>query len=169
MKKGTKRRSRRGTLKPRKPLTIEKLTTLTDSEYFQNNEGVTFSVEDKAMENLITIKDLIAKFYRIQKGLNPIAFKLITENRESIPEKVWIIVMYGNFHLDIYSNKSHSGPHPLRLWFKSFTTKDAHWIASCQIEAFFFNEKEMREAVRQAIIQKSFVTPEHMKNNTIIP
>jgi len=101
--------------------------------------------------------DLLAKFYRINEDQQPLGFKLVEDDRQAIREKFWYAVMRGNFFIRIEQHQSTEGPHRCELWFKCFSPpKDAHWIASCQLMGFFFNEEEMKIATLQAISQREF-------------
>lgn len=149
----------------RREVTIHDLTTLVGTEYFQTGEGITFYTEDKEVDELITIGDLMEKFYKINRSQMPLAFVLMEDKSQSIIEKVWQIVMRGSFYIVSEQNKSTEGPHPTKLYFRSFSKPIInHWIASVQIMAFFFNEKQMREAIISAIKQKEFsYLPENEK------
>lgn len=137
--------------------TIDDLTTLTGTEYYQTEEGITFSLVDCSEDQMISMGELMKKFYRINLTQPPLAFVLQEDRSQAIFEKIYHVVMRGNFYMDIEKNQATEGPHRCRLWFRSFSPpKQAYWIASTQIMAFFFNEKEMKEAVIAAIKAKEF-------------
>jgi hypothetical protein len=49
------------------------------------------------------------------------------------------------------------GPHRCRLWFRSFTPPiQTYWVASVQLMAFYFNEEEIRNAIKLAVDQREF-------------
>lgn len=111
--------------------------------------------------------DLLAKFYRINEGQNPLVLRLMDEPSNLIRgEKIWQIVMRGNFYIRIESNKETHGPHPTQLWFQSFGEKKNYWLASMQVMAFFFNEEEIKAAIITGVDQKEFFM---LPQNTDIP
>lgn len=158
MKKHKPRIHRRTfTNRKRRVKTFDDVTTLTGKEYYQDEEGVTFRVEDTAYDHMITMGELLAKFYRINEGQPPLVMHLIDEPSRLIRgEKIWQIVMRGNFYIIIESNQSHGGPHPTKLWFQTFGDKKNYWLASMQAMAFFFNEEQMRQVIMTGVDTKEF-------------
>jgi hypothetical protein len=143
--------------KPRRPKTFADVSELKGNEYLQIDGGVTFRVEDTAYDQMITMGDLLARFYRINEGQRPLVMNIIDEPSNLIRgEKIWQIIMRGNFYIIIESNKESHGPHPTKLWFQSFGDKKNYWLASMQTIAFFFNEEEVRQAIMTGVDQKEF-------------
>jgi hypothetical protein len=107
---------------------------------------------------MITMGDLVKKYYRINEEQNPLVMRLMEEPGSIIQgDKVWQVVMRGNFYLRIEANhRERHGPHACQLWFKSFTDHKSHWLASCQLMAFYFNEEQMREAILAANKNQEF-------------
>lgn len=142
---------------PRRPKTFADVSTLEGNEYLQIDNGVTFRVEDTAYDQMITMGDLLARFYRINEGQRPLVMMLIDEPSKLIRgEKIWQIIMRGNFYILIESNKETHGPHPARLWFQSFGDRKNYWLASMQVMAFFFNEEEVRQGIMTGVDTKEF-------------
>jgi hypothetical protein len=138
--------------------------------------GVVMELHEKKADQMITLGDLVEKFYRIHlptdthdERLNPIAFRLIDENRESISDKAWYGVFYGGFYVYIARAHKLHGPHVAQLWFKSFTTKLAWWVATLQLVAFYFNENEMREALMSCIERKEWYVSSNEAKKAIVP
>lgn len=157
MKRHRPRRRRITNRRPNRQKTIEDLTRLEGNEYYQTPDGITLRLEDIGYNHMITMSQLLAKFYRINEGQRPLVIHLTEEPGSIIQgDKIYQIVMRGNFYLRIEPNKERFGPHRCQLWFKSFTDKKQHWLASCQLMAFFFNEKEIDQAIRTAVDQKEF-------------
>jgi hypothetical protein len=158
VKKQKIRRTRRAfSNRKRRPKTFADVTNLVGNEYYQDPEGVTFRVEDTAYDHMITMGELLAKFYRLNEGQRPLVMRLIDEPSRLIRgEKIWQVIMRGNFYLLIESNQSHGGPHPTKLWFQTFGDKKNYWLASMQTMAFFFNEDQMREAIMVGVDSKEF-------------
>jgi hypothetical protein len=101
--------------------------------------------------------ELLAKFYRINEEQRPLVMRLIDEPAGLIRgEKIWQIIMRGNFYIVIEANKESHGPHPTQLWFQSFGDKKNYWLASMQVMAFFFNEEEVRQAIMTGVATKEF-------------
>lgn len=156
--------------RPRRKKTLADVVALQGTEYWQDERGITLSLVDTMQDQMIYLGDLLGKFYRINEGQNPLVFTLMDDKAQAIPEKVWYAVMRGNFYIEIIINtRSTPGPHQTKLWFKSFTTKETFWIASLQLEAFYYNETEMQEALIKAIEAREFFMTEKEREKAIVP
>jgi hypothetical protein len=143
--------------RPRKPKTFYDVTHLTGKEYYQLEDGVTFRLEDTAVDKMIYMGDLLGKFYRINKEQNPLVFHLIDEPSQLIRgEKIYQVIMRGNFYMVVEKGHELGGPHRCCLWFQAFSTKQNYWIASLQIMAFFFNADEVKTYICNAVNQQEF-------------
>jgi hypothetical protein len=143
--------------KPRKRKSFEELTALADHELSLSSEGIVMQLEDKDQAPKITYLELVKKFYRINRTLHPVATKLESDFSGAFIEKIWYVVWYGSFHMDISIGSETAGPHRCRLWFRTFTKPvDYHWLAAAQLMAFFFNEKEIKEGAKTIIKNKEF-------------
>lgn len=173
-------KSRRGIKRKSKVVTYENATSLKPNQYASSDEheGIAFELYEAIEDQQITIKELVEKFYRIilpEKGIKrsevvkPVLFKLMEDAYSSLPEKYWFCIFRGNFFINIYAHDGKHGPHTAQLWFKSFTTKKAFWIATLQIVAFFFNEEQMLTELLKCIEQKEWFYPESDANRSIIP
>lgn len=164
------RRTSRRISKPRRAKTYEEVAKLQGTEYFLDEaQGIVFYTEDIAVDAMICAGDLLGKFYRINEEQSPLVFMLLEDKSQAIPEKIWQVVWRGNFYMDIEQGSSLAGPHRCRLWFKSFTTKQNHWIATLQVMAFYFNEAEMRGYIIHSVVNRElFMTPE-TRDKPIIP
>jgi hypothetical protein len=143
---------------PNRQKTLEEVSQLEGTEYhLDTDSGVAFRTEDESYNRMITMGELIAKFYRLNRQQKPLVAIIIDEPSKLIHgEKIWQVIMRGNFYIVIEQNQSISGPHPARLWFQTFVTKKNIWLASMQIMAFFFNEEQMVAAIRQAVDGREF-------------
>lgn len=143
--------------KPRRKKTIEELQP--DNVYKIQEDGIAFAIESTE-ERLppILFKDLLLKFYKINKGLKPITVQKGNSMQGPFVEPIWWLIMYGNFYLDVLKNETDmDGPHRCRLWFRTFDPPmQNHWLASAQLMAFFFNEKEIRNAAQELVKNKEF-------------
>lgn len=158
MKRPTKKRGRRNYApRKRKQKTFEQICELSGTEFDLNiDTGVVLSLEDKELKHA-TFTELLAKFYRLNYRQSPLAFVLIEDMGQAIREKIWQIVMRGNFYMDIEKGPDSSGPHRVRLWFRTFRKPNVnYWLASYQAMGFFFNEVEMKQQVKQATDKKEF-------------
>jgi hypothetical protein len=153
----TKRRNSYGVKRPRRPKTLADVTKLEGTEYYQDPEGFTFRVEDSAYDQMKTMGELLAKCYKINEGQRPLVMRLIDEPSNLIRgEKIWQVILRGNYYCIIESNQSTGGPHPCKLWFQTFGDKKNYWLASMQIMAFFFNEEHIRQAIMDGIDKREF-------------
>lgn len=157
--------------RPRKTRTYEDVTRLEGTEFYQLEDGVTFYLENIAVDSQIYLGDLVARFYNINEEQNPLFFKLLEDASQSIPEKTWHVAMRGNFFIDIEKNfYGTEGPHRTRLFFKTFSKPQVnHWIASLQLMAFYFNEEQMKAALLLAIANREFYVAPDDINKTITP
>lgn len=156
-RKGSSRYRRRAfTPRPRKQKTFEEVSAFEGTEYHATSDGVYFSLEP-AMEP-IAMGELLTRFYNRNEGQNPLVQMLVSDIYSPVANtKIWQIVMRGSFYLDIESNQATAGPHRCRLWFRTFTPPiKTHWIASTQLMAFYFNEEEIRNAIKTAVDQREF-------------
>ena len=170
MPRPQKRRRSYGARGPRKQKTIYDLTKLEGTEYYQLDDGVTFRLEDTGVDAMIYMGDLLGKFYRINEGQNPLVMRLIDEPSQLIRgEKIYQLVMRGNFYMDVEQGSELGGPHRCRLWFRSFTTKQNHWIATLQVMAFYFNLDEMKAYICHSIDQHEFYMLPENRDKPIIP
>jgi len=121
------------------------------------DSGIAFRTEDESYDRMITMGELLAKFYRLNRQQKPLVAILVDEPSKLIHgEKIWQMVMRGNFYIVIEQNQSISGPHPAKLWFQTFVTKKNIWLASMQVMAFYFNQDQMVAAIRQATDSREF-------------
>lgn len=142
---------------PRRRKTYEEVSRLEGTEYYQTPDNITFRTEDVGYDRMISMGDLLEKFYRINEEQPPLVVVLVDEPSRLIRgDKIYQVVMRGNFYIIIEPNQSTSGPHRCMLWFKSFTDKKQHWLASCQMMAFFFNEAEVRQQIIELTAKKEF-------------
>lgn len=155
--------------RPRKLKTIDDLTRLEGTEYYQLPDGVTFYTADIAVDAQITLGDLLAKFYRINRGQKPLAVRLQEDTSRSITEKIYLIVWRGNFHMEVDKGRETIGPHCCKLWFRSFSTKQPHWIATLQVMAFYFNEEEIVADIKKAMNDKTFFMLPQNHDRPIMP
>ena len=138
----------------RRKKTFEEVCQLKPEDiHFDVDTGIVLYMEPT---RLWPLGELIQKFYQINDGLNPIVFKLVSDESESIPEKDWYAVMYGGWHIRIVRGRATDGPHSCQLWYKSMSMKKNFWIATLQLMAFYFNEEEMLTALLTAIANKEF-------------
>lgn len=157
MKRQKARRRIVSNRRPNRKKTFEEVTRLEGTEYYQTPEGVTFRTEDIGYDRMISMGELLEKYYRINEEQPPLVVALRDEPSQLIRgEKIYQVVMRGNFYIIIESNQSTSGPHRCMLWFKSFTDHKQHWLASCQMMAFFFNEAEVRQQIMELTAKKEF-------------
>lgn len=155
--------------RPRKIKTFADVQKLTGTEYHQLPDGVTFYTEDIGVDAQITMGDLLKKFYRINDEQQPLTMLLKEDVSRSIPEKNWLIVWRGNFHMEIDKGRNTIGPHCCKLWFRSFTTKTPIWIATLQVMAFYFNETEIKTCIQEAVTSKQFFMLPENEHMPIIP
>lgn len=161
---------RRRISKPRKPKTYADVAKLQGTEYHLDEAtSVVFYTEDIVVDAMICVGNLLGKFYRINEEQNPLVFTLLEDKSQAIPEKVWHVVWRGNFFMDIEQGPELGGPHRCRLWFKSFTTKQNHWLATLQVMGFFFNEAEMRGYVLHSVAAQDFYMLPDNRDKSIIP
>jgi hypothetical protein len=120
------------------------------------------------MDQQIFLEDLLSKFYRINWDQPPLVLQLI-DHTTPFPEKVWYAVMRGNFYIEVIKGRNHEGPHQVKLWFKSFTTKQTFWIATLQLMAFYFNENEIKEALLKATAEGEFFMLPSNRRRAIVP
>jgi hypothetical protein len=153
----------------RKQKTFGEVAAMTGTDFYQCSNGITFYLEDIAMDSMIYLGELLAKFYRINEDQPPLVLTLLDDPRQAIPEKVWYAVMRGNFYIEVIEGRSKSGPHQTKLWFKSFTDKKTHWIATLQTMAFFFNENEIREGLLKSIAAREFFMLPANRDKAIVP
>lgn len=155
-----RRTVRRGPTGPRRQKTYEEIVALDpkNNEYYHEPKNdVTFRLEDIGYDRMISMGDLLAKYYRINEEQPPLVVVLIDEPSQLIRgEKIYQVVMRGNFYIIIEPNQSTTGPHRCQLWFKSFTDRRQHWLASCQMMAFFFNQEEVKQQIMELTAQKAF-------------
>lgn len=164
-----RRTVRRSSGRKRKPKTFEEVSAMTGTDFYQCSNGITFYWINPDMENQITVGDLVAKFYRINDGQNPLVLTCINAPYSPLPEKTWYAVMRGNFFIEIIEGRNKEGPHQTKLWFKSFTTKQTFWIATLQTMAFFYNENEIKEAILKAVGEKEFYIYPPNKDRGLVP
>lgn len=173
MKKHKPRSQRRGfrrISKPKPPKTFADVQQLKGNEYYQTEDGIAFRTESTEVDAMVTLGDLLAKFYRFNEEQPPLAFRLKEDESQAIREKVYLVAMRGNFFIDIEKGSDTEGPHRCRLWFKTFSkdpvTKIStnYWLASLQLMGFYFNEEQMKEALLTAIAaQEFFMLPENVE------
>lgn len=158
MKRQIVRRRRITKRSPNRQKTFQEVSQLEGTEYYLDTDsGVAFRTEDESYNRMITMGELLAKFYRINRQQKPLVAVLVDEPSNLIHgEKIWQMVMRGNFYVVIEQNQSISGPHPAKLWFQTFVTKKSIWLASMQVMAFYFNEEQMVAAIRQAVDSREF-------------
>lgn len=149
--------------------TYAEVATLQHGEfYLSESTGVYLYFEDTMVGQQIFLEDLLDKFYRINYEQPPLVVQLM-DGHEAIPEKVWYLVMRGNFYVEVIKGRNHEGPHQVKLWFKSFTTKQAFWIATLQLMAFYFNEKEIKDGILRAIFENEFFMLPSNRKRAIVP
>ena len=120
------------------------------------------------MEQQIFLEDLLNKYYKINWDQPPLVLQLM-DNVTSLPEKVWYVVMRGNFYIEVIKGRNHEGPHQVKLWFKSFTTHKAFWIATLQLMAFYYNENEIKEGILRATAEGEFFMLPSNRRRSIVP
>lgn len=164
-----KRRGFRRVSKPRQPKTIADLRRLDGTEYYQNEEGITFRTESTHMDAMVTLGDLMAKFYRFNEEQSPLVFSLQEDKSQAVREKIYWVVMRGSFYCDIEKGRDIEGPHCCRLWYKTFYKDPTsglgtnYWLASLQLMGFYFNEEQMKVAFLAAVAaQEFFMLPENV-------
>lgn len=156
-RKGFSRQRRRTYApRPRKQKTFDEVATLQPNEYYATPDGIYFSLES-TMEP-IAMGELLTRFYNRNEGQNPLVQMLQPDVHSPVANmKIWQVVMRGSFYLDIESNQETHGPHRCRLWFRTFTPPiKTIWLASVQLMAFYYNEEEIRNAIKQAVDQREF-------------
>jgi hypothetical protein len=109
---------------------------------------------------VVFLGDLLAKFYQHNyyeyAPVQPIAVHMEAGETEG-REEGWWFVYYHRFLIHIeqhYSSKW--GPHIARLLYKSEYAPRIHWIATLQIQAFFFSEEELSLHLFSAIRHRRF-------------
>lgn len=143
--------------KPRPPKTFADVSTLTGTEYYQTDEGVTLRLEDRNYDRMTTMQEVLDKFYLLNGDQQPLVFRLVDEPSGLVRgDKVYHIMFRGSFVVQIEQGHDKSGPHRCRLYFRSFTENKAHWIATLQLMAFFFNEAQVKETLLTEIANKTF-------------
>lgn len=144
--------------RPNRTKTFADVTRLEGTEFHQLENGITFYLEDTAVDRMMCCGDLLGRFYEFNEGQQPLHFGLIEDRTQSIPEKVWHVIMRGSFYMDIEQGRELEGPHRCRLWFRTCFAqhKQNHWIASLQLMAFYFNEQQMKDALLAAMTAKEF-------------
>lgn len=85
----------------------------------------------------------------------PISCEL--EMNPLVKEVGWWVVYYGGFHVLVEKHfQLATGPHIAMLRYTSQQMKRAVWIATLQMECFFFSEEKIKEYMFIAIKNKSF-------------
>ena len=140
----------------RKKKTFEQVCKWNENDLYVNEDTGIYLYMETAPEHLFALGDLFYKFYLRNEGLQPITFQLVKDNSQAIEQQDWYAVMYGGWHIRILEGRSRSGPHQTQLWYKSHSMKKNFWVATLQLEAFFYNENEMREALLKAIAERQF-------------
>lgn len=181
MKKRKSQGRRSPVRKPKLPKTYEQVMALTGATYAASDEhtGIVFELVDESENQLIMVEELVEKFYRIilpEKGIkhseivNPVVLQLM-EDPFATPgsSKYWFAIYRANFFVNIYMTPAGlKGPHTAQLWFKSFSTKQTHWIATMQLMAYYFNETEMRAELNKCLIEREwFFTPQDAKRSIV--
>jgi len=111
---------------------------------------------------MITMGALYAKFYHHNHWDTlpspPITSDLkITKSLAQFEEDGWWIIYYGGFHVLIEKHyQSVMGPHIAKLRYKSQQTKRIFWIATLQVECFYFSEEEILTYMFTAIRKRWF-------------
>lgn len=140
----------------RKQKTIDQICVWSADDLFLNEETGFYLYMEPAPTRLWPMGDLLNRFYEINEDLNPIAFKLVEDLAQSISGKDWYAVFYASWHVRIVEGRSKSGPHQTQLWFKSQSMRKNFWIATLQLEAFYYNEQEMLAALLEAVKTRAF-------------
>jgi hypothetical protein len=153
----------------RKVKTFEEILELHGTEFYLTENGIVFYLENVGIGEQIYLGELLAKFYRLNEDQAPLVFRFLNDPRQAIPEKVWYAVMRGNFYIEVIEGRDKAGPHQTKLWFKSFTDRKSHWIATLQLMAFYYNEDEVRETLLKAIANREFFMSDQTRDKAIVP
>lgn len=165
MRKSRPRLKRSYTQKPRRKKTLQEVLELKNNEIWVDEQtGIYLYLEENL--RLWTGSELIAKFYEINKDLNPISFVQVIDYGHAWAEKDWYAIMYAGWHIRICKGSSTEGPHQTQLWFKS-QTMGPHWIASLQLMGFYYNEGEMKVNLLLAIKNKEFYMSDEDRDKTL--
>jgi hypothetical protein len=151
--------------RPKRQKTYEEVCRLEPNDLLFNEEtGIVIRMEP---DRLWPLGELLQKFYSINEGLKPIAFKLVEDDAQSIKEKIWYAVMYAGWHIRIEQGSETGGPHQCQLWYKSMSMRKNFWVATVQLMAFYFNEDEMCVALLLAIDNKEFFMTDEDRDKCI--
>jgi hypothetical protein len=143
--------------RPNRQKTFWEISQLQGTEYYLNDEGIVFYLMDEVEDRMVSIGDLLTKFYTLNEEQQPLVFRLIDDKDAPLRgEKLWQIVFRGSFIVEIESGHEKQGPHRCRLYFKSFSQNKAHWIATLQLMAFFYNEEQMKNALLESVSKQEF-------------
>lgn len=109
--------------------------------------------------------DLLDKFNSAIDPADPITAKplasvLNPENkgiRYHPFEDVWLFFYRQGFRVHVIKHfRWVSGPHPCRLYYQSWQTRQIFWIATLQIEAMFYSEDAIQMNLTLAILDHQF-------------
>lgn len=186
MQRRKSKRTRRVS-RPRRKKTYGEVMELKGDEYRSSDEheGIAFEIYNTMEDQLVSFKELVEKFYLIhlnqstaywgkkkprRETVQPVLFRLMEDPHAPVIEKYWAVIFRANFFVNIHVGNSKHGPHRAELWFKSFTTKKAYWIATLQIgEVFFYNEDKMKSELMHCIEEREWFYTSGEANQSILP
>ena len=180
MKKAKRRSSFRRKSRPRRQKTYEEIMAPKPNDLHTTDQfGIVIELYDTIENKVMTIGELVAKFYRVhlkqeahEDRLNPVAFKLVEDPRSTVTDtKYWVAAMYAGFHVNIYRGPDTGGPHSAQLWYRSVYDHKRYpeWIATLQIMGFYFNEEEILNDLMRAIEEREFYISPTDKERGILP
>lgn len=153
----------------RRQKSFAEVAYLQGTEFYLSDSGVYLYWEDSMADRQIFLEDLLNKYYKINWEQPPLVIQLMDDSHGGLPEKVWYCIMRGNFYVEVIKGRNIDGPHQVKLWFKSFTTKQTFWIATLQLMAFFFNETEVKDGILRATAEGEFFMLPNNRKKAIIP
>lgn len=82
---------------------------------------------------------------------------------------VWLVLYRCDFWVTVYKNyRQTSGPHQVKLKYKSYQTGNRYWIASLQItDVMFFDEARMKEELLKCALAHDYFCSDKSRKDKI--
>jgi hypothetical protein len=108
-----------------------------------------------------TLQELLGKFYEeLDYGFYPLAwaYNPEKEGKPMYPDQHVVVVPFRlGFRVIIDRHgRFIGGPHAAMLYYKCYQIEDVVWVATLQLEAMFFNDQAMKDALSTAITNREF-------------
>lgn len=111
-----------------------------------------------------TIADLLKGFYKWYKGTTrrPLRFEINPEINgvcvydPTLNDDTWLAIYQRHYYVSVYKGSSYNGPHRAVLYYKPHRKLPTVRLGVAQIVAQFYSEKEMGEALKDAIKFKEY-------------